>query len=168
MATDEAPFRSPLVAARPRPQDLTIWREKMPGPRDGTARSIAQRRRDAGMVTAETAILLPALAMLLAGLLWVLAAVVGELRCIDAAREADRLAARGDPTSQAVAVGRELSPAGARVAISRRNGRVIATVRARQAPFGGWAGRLTAVPLRAVATAADETRPVPGRAGSAP
>ena len=129
---------------------------------------LARSPSGAGMVTAETAILLPALAMLLAGLLWVLAAVVGELRCIDAAREAARLAARGDPTSQAVAVGRELSPAGARVAISRRNGRVVATVTARQAPFGGWAGRLTAVPLKAVATAADESRPVPGGAGSTP
>lgn len=123
---------------------------------------------DAGMVTAETAILLPALAVLLAGLLWVIAAVVGEVRCIDGAREAARLAARGDPVSSAKAVGGRLAPAGAVVTITRQDGQVVATVTARQAAFGGWAARLGRMPLKAVATATDETQPLGVAPGETP
>jgi TadE-like protein len=109
-----------------------------------------------GMVTAETAILLPALAVVLAGLVWVIATVMGEVRCIDAAREAARLAARGDAPAQVVSVARQIAPAGAGVSIARQDGEIIATVIARQAP-GGWARRLGTLPLHATATATDET-----------
>lgn len=119
------------------------------------------------MVTAETAILLPALAVLLAGLLWVVAVLMGQVRCIDAAREAARLAARGDSPASAAIVARRIAPAGAGVDIARADGLVVATVTARQAPFGGWASRLGSLRLRAVATASDESA-VGGTVGGTP
>ncbi len=53
-----------------------------------------------------------------------------QLRCIDAAREAARLAARGDERS-AVAAARGVAPAGAGVQLRRDGGFVVATVTTR-------------------------------------
>jgi hypothetical protein len=50
-----------------------------------------------------------------------------QVRCIDAAREAARLAARGDERS-AVAAARGVAPAGAAVQLRRDGGFVVATV----------------------------------------
>lgn len=63
--------------------------------------------RDAGMVTAELAVALPALVLVLALALGVLAVGTTRLRCADAARVAVRLAARGEPpaTVRAAAAG---------------------------------------------------------------
>jgi hypothetical protein len=58
------------------------------------------------------------------------AAVSMQVRCIDAAREAARLAARGDERS-AVSAARELAPGGAVVQLRRNGGFVVATVVAR-------------------------------------
>ena len=57
-------------------------------------------------------------------------AVSMQVRCIDAAREAARLAARGDERS-AVATARGVAPAGAAVQLHRDGGFVVATVTAR-------------------------------------
>jgi hypothetical protein len=57
-------------------------------------------------------------------------AVSMQVRCVDAAREAARLAARGDERS-AVDVARRIAPAGASVQVRRDGEFVIATVRAR-------------------------------------
>jgi hypothetical protein len=54
-------------------------------------------------------------------------AVSMQVRCIDAAREAARLAARGDQPS-AVAAARRLAPAGARVDLRRDGDFLVATV----------------------------------------
>ncbi|OBK80430.1 pilus biosynthesis protein TadE [Mycobacterium sp. 1165178.9] len=50
-----------------------------------------------------------------------------QVRCIDAAREAARLASRGDQRS-AVAAARRLAPAGARVDLRRDGDFLVATV----------------------------------------
>lgn len=55
-----------------------------------------------------------------------IAAVAAQIRCIDAAREAARLAARGDPS--ALAVARRVAPAGAGVSVRSDGGYVTATV----------------------------------------
>jgi hypothetical protein len=57
-------------------------------------------------------------------------AVSTQVRCIDAAREAARLAARGDERS-AVDAARRIAPVGARVQVHRDGGLVVATVVAR-------------------------------------
>jgi hypothetical protein len=56
-------------------------------------------------------------------------AVSMQVRCIDAAREAARLAARGDERSAVVAA-RGVAPAGAVVQLRRNGGFVVATVTA--------------------------------------
>lgn len=78
----------------------------------------AGRRSDAGMVTAETAITLPALALVLVAGLVALATVVAQLRCVDAAQVAARLAARGEPRQAVVAAARAVAPAGAVVRLA--------------------------------------------------
>jgi hypothetical protein len=57
-------------------------------------------------------------------------AVSMQVRCIDAAREAARLAARGDERS-AVSAARGIAPRGALVQLRRDGGFVVATVTAR-------------------------------------
>jgi hypothetical protein len=51
---------------------------------------------DTGSVTAETAVVLPAVMLVLAILLWGLAVGSGQIALIDAARSGARMAARGD------------------------------------------------------------------------
>ncbi|WP_343573302.1 TadE family type IV pilus minor pilin [Mycobacterium sp.] len=72
------------------------------------------------------ATLLTALVFCLVGV----TAVSAQVRCIDAAREAARLAARGDERS-AIAAARSVAPGGAAVQIRRDGGFVVATVTAR-------------------------------------
>lgn len=70
-------------------------------------------RDDRGAVTVETAIALLSLVAVLGALCFGMAAVTAQLRCVDAAREAARLAARGDAERVGSAVGRT-APPGAR------------------------------------------------------
>ena len=63
-----------------------------------------------------------------------LAAVSMQIRCVDAAREAARLAARGDDGSDAA---RGIAPDGAAVQLRRDGEHVIATVSARSALLPG-------------------------------
>jgi hypothetical protein len=59
-----------------------------------------------------------------------LTAVAMQVRCIDAAREAARLAARGDEAGAGVAA-RTVGPAGAAMQLRRDGGFVVATVSGR-------------------------------------
>ncbi|BBY64434.1 hypothetical protein MHEL_26770 [Mycolicibacterium helvum] len=77
-----------------------------------------------------------------------LTAVAMQVRCIDAAREAARLAARGDETS-AVSAARGVGPAGASVQLRRDGDFVVATV-------SGHSPLLPGVIIRAEAVAAAE------------
>ncbi len=73
------------------------------------------------------------LAALVAVLVLCLAGVTAvsmQVRCVDAAREAARLAARGDE-SAAVGIAREIAPAGAVVQVRRDGEFVVASVTAR-------------------------------------
>jgi hypothetical protein len=54
-------------------------------------------RRDGGMATAELAVVLPVLVLLVAAGLTAVSVLVAQLRCVDAAREGARAAARGEP-----------------------------------------------------------------------
>lgn len=57
------------------------------------------RRPDQGVVTAELAVVMPALTMVLAAILSVAQAVLCHVGCVDAARAGARAAARGDSTA---------------------------------------------------------------------
>jgi hypothetical protein len=80
-----------------------------------------------------------------------LTAVAMQVRCIDAAREAARLAARGDETSAAAAA-RGVGPTGATLQLRRDGGFVVATV-------SGHSRLLPGVTIRADAVAAAEPGP---------
>ena len=86
------------------------------------------------MVTAETAVVLPVLVVVLAAAVWLLTCVAAQLRCVDAASSAARAAARGDRS--VVAVVRALAPPGARLRITRGPGHVDVQVIAVVHPFG--------------------------------
>ena len=113
------------------------------------------------MVTAETAVLLPVLVVVLAAAVFVLACVAAQLKCVDAARSAARVAARGEPAAVVVGTADRLAPSGARVSVgagSRLGGTatVEVVVRAQVRPFGGALRGLPAVGVSARAVAAVE------------
>lgn len=118
--------------------------------------------RDAGMVTAELAVALPALLVVLAGALWALLAVAGQMRCVDAARVGARLAARGESAAVVRAAAERAAPPGARVRLDTGAGpageEVRVEVSAQVNPFGASWRRLPALPVRAAATALREDR----------
>jgi hypothetical protein len=87
--------------------------------------------RSSGSVTAEFALVLPVLALILAAVLAAGSAGVAKLRCIDAARSAARLAARHEPASMAMAAARAAGPDGAAVRLSTAGDLVRVQVTAR-------------------------------------
>ncbi|MBB0245380.1 hypothetical protein FNQ90_15050 [Streptomyces alkaliphilus] len=75
--------------------------------------------RDGGYVTAETALVVPTLVLLLGVLLWGTGAAVTALQCTDAARAAARAAARGEPEETVRRTALALAPPGAEVSGER-------------------------------------------------
>lgn len=78
----------------------------------------------------EAALAVATLVVVLVLCLAGIAAVSMQVRCVDAAREAARLAARGDERS-AVDAARRIAPDGARVQVRRDGDFLVATVAAR-------------------------------------
>jgi len=97
-----------------------------------------RREPSAGAVTAETAVALPALVMVLALALWAVGAVNAQLRCVDAARLAARAVARGDDPSTATSRAKSAGPPGATVRVTQTAGLVTVEVRAERPLLGGW------------------------------
>ena len=117
--------------------------------RTGCARS----RREAGSVTAEFALALPALVVLLAVVLTAGRVVLAQVGCVDAARAAARVAARGEDPAVVRATATALAPRGAAVAVRAGAGTVVVEVTSRQSLAGPWGGDVLA---RGTATAAVE------------
>ncbi|MUL79722.1 TadE family type IV pilus minor pilin [Mycolicibacterium sp. CBMA 226] len=86
-------------------------------------------RDDRGGVTVEAAFAIAALITVAVLGVGGLAAVSMQVRCVDAAREAVRLAARGDERA-AVESARRTGPDGASVEVQRDGARIVARVRA--------------------------------------
>ena len=82
---------------------------------------------DRGGVTVEAAFAVAALLVVAVLCALGVITIVGQVRCIDAAREAARLAARGDEAS-AVSAARRIGPVGLRVDLRRDGDRVLARV----------------------------------------
>jgi hypothetical protein len=91
--------------------------------------------RDSGTVTVEAAVALGAFVTVLALALGAISAAIDQLRCIDAAREAARLVARGE-ADRARVVAIEIAPSSANVAITRRGDDTI-QVDVRATPVNG-------------------------------
>ncbi len=107
--------------------------------RAGGARACASG--DAGSTTAEFAIALPAVVLLLAFVLTLVGTATVRLRCDDAARAGARSAALGEPDPVVVATARRVAGSGD-VAIERVDGWVTVTVARTVVPgiagAGGW------------------------------
>ena len=97
------------------------------------------------MVTAETAVVLPVLLLVLAAVVSAVVVVGAHLRCVDAAREA----ARGEVEAQVRALAARAAPEGAVTAVVVAGGEVRVTVSARVPPLG--VGPAVAVGASAVA-----------------
>ena len=113
--------------------------------------------RDDGYVTAETAVVLPALLVVLAMAVWVLAAVGAQLRCTDAAGVAARSAARGDAPAQVRSAGERVAP-GAAVDVRVGPQTVEVVVRTEVRPLGGVLSGLPGLAVSGRAVAAREDR----------
>lgn len=116
-------------------------------------------RGDRGTATAETAVLLPVLLVVVAAGIGVLVCVAAQLRCVDAARAAARVAARGDAPSVVTATATRLAPVDATVSVRPGEDTVEVVVRARVRPFGRALSLLPAVPVSGRAVAAVEDLP---------
>jgi Flp pilus assembly protein TadG len=102
------------------------------------------------MVTAELAACLPVLVLVLAAALTAVSVVGARVRVQDAAREAARAGARGD-VAAAHRLAAESAP-GSSLRLDASATQVVATVRERVHPLGGWLPSLT-ITERAVAAA---------------
>lgn len=91
--------------------------------------SAAGVRSDDGAVTVEAAIGIASIVTVVVLCIGAIAAASTQVRCIDAAREAARLAARGDRAA-AVDVADRVAPAGADIDVREDGEFVVATVRA--------------------------------------
>jgi hypothetical protein len=118
----------------------------------------ARRRGERGSATAELAVGLPAVVLLLLVGLTAVGAVTTRLQCVDAAREAAIAAARGEPGTEA---GHRAAPSGADVSVTVDADTVVATVRA---PVPLLGARIPPLSVEASAVAATE----PGSPGPAP
>jgi hypothetical protein len=107
------------------------------------------------MVTAETAVVLPVLLLVLAGAVAAVVLVGAHLRCVDAVREGARAAGRGDDPASVAAVVRRAAPDGAEVTVTREGDEVRVGVRVEVAPLGP-------LPLRVPVSAEAVTRLEPG------
>jgi hypothetical protein len=72
-----------------------------------------------GSVTAEIAVALPALVLVIAVALWGVSVAAAQVACVDAARAGARAAARGEPLPAVRSVVARAAPPGARVTIRR-------------------------------------------------
>lgn len=88
-----------------------------------------RKQNDRGAVTVEAAIALSAFIIVLGMVLYGLAAAADQVRCLDAAREAARLTARGEPEQARNAAAR-IAPAGAQITISTKGEHIHVDVRA--------------------------------------
>lgn len=114
---------------------------------------------DAGYVTAETAVVVPSLVLLVGMLLWGLTAAAGLIQCVDGARAGARAAARGEPPSAVREAARSAAPPGAAVELAREGDLVRVRVEARSAGPGPLGLPLDA---EAVALAEDTVAGTPG------
>jgi Flp pilus assembly protein TadG len=118
------------------------------------------RRRDEGSVTVEAALGLAGLTVVTVLLIAGLTVLTSQLRCTDAAREAARLLARGQPHEAAAAV-QAIAPPAASLDVQQAGDAITVKVTAR--PAGGL---LPAIDLNATAYAvAEPDTEAPGAPG---
>lgn len=118
-----------------------------------------RRRSQGGAVTAELALGLPLLLAVTVGLVWLLVVGVAQVRVVDAAREAARASARGDPTGAAASAALRVAPMGAHVQVTSSGDDVRVVVSAEVDGPGGLFAFLPGVRVVGEAVAAREPEP---------
>jgi TadE-like protein len=108
------------------------------------------------MVTAEAAMVIPVLLLVTVALAWLVTLGIAQVRCLDAAREGARLAARGEPPGAVTAAAERAGPDGTRVVVDTADGTVTVRVEAVVAPDVPLLDQLPGVTLSAEATSARE------------
>jgi Flp pilus assembly protein TadG len=119
------------------------------------SRKARARSASRGSVTAETAVALPALMVVLAAALWAIQAVGVQLECVDAARAAARAAARGEPLDQVRDLARSATRPNAQVEVSRTPQSTKVKISVEVRPV--WGASLPAVQVTASATTETES-----------
>ncbi|WP_203993176.1 TadE family type IV pilus minor pilin [Sphaerisporangium rufum] len=121
---------------------------------------------DRGSVTAETAMALPALVLVLAAAMWALTVLTAQLKCVDMARAGARAAARGERLEEVRRLVAGGAPRGARISFVRdaRLTRVSVTASVRP----DWSIGVPPVAVRATATAATEPGAIDGQRPAGP
>ena len=92
---------------------------------------MAVAHRDRGMATAELAVALPAVFLVIMAGMTAVSVLTAQLRCVDAAREGARAAARGESSAVVHSVAGSAGPAGATVTTGGDAESVTVTVSAR-------------------------------------
>ncbi len=116
----------------------------------------ARSTGDRGMVTAEAALVLPVLVVVAVALAWLVLVGAAQVGCLDAAREAARLTARGEPPDAVDAVVSRLAPGPAHWEAGEHGGVVTASVTTVVGPRLPLIGSVGQVELTADAVAARE------------
>jgi hypothetical protein len=111
-------------------------------------------RSDRGSVTAELAVALPAVVVVIGAVLLVVAASTSQMRCADAARAGARAAAIGETDARVREIASHVAGDGTAVTVARSGPWVTVTT---SRPVGR--GPLAAVPLRADARATARVEP---------
>ncbi len=83
------------------------------------------------MISAELAMAIPSLLVVLALCLAGLGLAIDQIRCVDAARVAARAASRGEPDVRARDLAEQVAPEGARIVVARQGAEVVVEVVAR-------------------------------------
>ncbi|MEV4094563.1 TadE family type IV pilus minor pilin [Streptosporangium saharense] len=117
-------------------------------------RSAVSSRPSRGSVTAETAVALPALVVVLAAALWAVAAAGVRLECVDAARAGARAASRGEPLDRVRGGVLAAVPTGAQVTVTRGPETTRVEVSVTVTP--GWGVSLPGITVHATAVSATE------------
>lgn len=108
---------------------------------------------DRGMATAELAVALPAVVLVIVAGMTAVSVLTAQLRCVDAAREAARAAARGESSAVVHSVASRSGPSGSAVTVAGDDRDVVVTV---SAESGGGRGILPSFHVRATAVARRE------------
>ncbi|MGB5952772.1 MAG: TadE family type IV pilus minor pilin [Ornithinimicrobium sp.] len=89
---------------------------------------MTRERREAGMATAEMAMAIPAILLVLAMCLTGLSLGADQIRCVDAARAAARAASRGESAAEIRRLAQELTPDGSKVEVDVDSGQGFVSV----------------------------------------
>lgn len=120
-------------------------------------RSVASDER--GGVTAETAVVLPALVLVLGAAVWCVSVLAAQVRCADAAREGARAVARGEQPALVRDLVLDAAPEGARLTITHASGQVRVVVSAQVRPPGPVLSRIGGIDVSSTAVTLDEATP---------